>query len=100
VCEAIFIISYIRQPSSLFARARPLTIHRIKMARNQEKANLMMNRWTAMKQEMAKPSGSSSNRRPYLASECTNVLEAEKWRRQIVHEISRKVAEIQNGESI
>jgi pre-mRNA-splicing factor ISY1 len=67
------------------------------MARNQEKANLMMNRWSTMKAEMMK-GGPGLDRRPYLASECKNVPEAEKWRRQIIGEMSRKVAEIQNGE--
>ena len=37
------------------------------------------------------------DRRPYLASDCDNLQEAEKWRRQIIGEISRKVAQIQNG---
>lgn len=36
-------------------------------------------------------------RRPYLASDCDNLHEAEKWRRQIIGETSRKVAQIQNG---
>ena len=37
-------------------------------------------------------------RRPYLASECEDLHKAEKWRRQVISEISRKVAQIQNGE--
>ena len=37
-------------------------------------------------------------RRPYLATECDDLPQAEKWRRQIIGEISRKVAQIQNGE--
>ncbi|CAL1531675.1 unnamed protein product [Lymnaea stagnalis] len=37
------------------------------------------------------------DRRPYLASDCDNLQEAEKWRRQIIGEISRKVAQIQNA---
>jgi len=36
-------------------------------------------------------------RRPHLASECDDVEKAEKWRRQIIGEISRKVAQIQNA---
>ena len=36
-------------------------------------------------------------RRPYLATECDDPKKAEKWRRQIIGEISRKVAQIQNG---
>lgn len=36
-------------------------------------------------------------RRPYLASDCDDLHQAEKWRRQILGEISRKVAQIQNA---
>ncbi|KAF5917239.1 hypothetical protein HPG69_000008 [Diceros bicornis minor] len=38
-----------------------------------------------------------SERRPFLASECTELPKAEKWRRQIIGEISKKVAQIQNA---
>ena len=37
-------------------------------------------------------------RRPYLASDCNNLKDAEKWRQQIIREISRKVSKIQDGE--
>lgn len=67
------------------------------MARNQEKANLMMNRWSSMKEDMMKGGDHLKDRRPYLSSECKNIPEAEKWRRQIIGEMSRKVAEIQNA---
>lgn len=36
-------------------------------------------------------------RRPYLATECDDVKKAEKFRRQIIGEISKKVAQIQNA---
>ncbi|KAK3103849.1 hypothetical protein FSP39_022418, partial [Pinctada imbricata] len=36
-------------------------------------------------------------RRPYLATDCDDLRKAEKWRRQIIGEISRKVAQIQNA---
>ncbi|CAJ0963039.1 unnamed protein product [Ranitomeya imitator] len=36
-------------------------------------------------------------RRPFLASECNELPKAEKWRRQIIGEISKKVAQIQNA---
>lgn len=36
-------------------------------------------------------------RRPYLATECDDVKEAEKWRIQIIREISKKVSQIQNA---
>ena len=34
-----------------------------------------------------------------MASECEDVGQSEKWRRQIIGEVSRKVAQIQNGKS-
>ncbi|KAF8103637.1 hypothetical protein N665_0186s0006 [Sinapis alba] len=63
------------------------------MARNEEKAQSMLNRFVTMKEaESKKP----KERRPYLASECRDLADADKWRHQIMREISRKVAEIQN----
>uniref|UniRef100_A0A8D2GS77 Pre-mRNA-splicing factor ISY1 homolog n=1 Tax=Urocitellus parryii TaxID=9999 RepID=A0A8D2GS77_UROPR len=41
--------------------------------------------------------GKVKERRPFLASECTELPKAEKWRRQIIGEISKKVAQIQNA---
>ena len=38
-----------------------------------------------------------SERRPYLATECNDLKEAEKWRVQIIREISKKVSQIQNA---
>ncbi|KAI3369584.1 hypothetical protein L3Q82_024491, partial [Scortum barcoo] len=40
---------------------------------------------------------SLQERRPFLASECSELPKAEKWRRQIISEISKKVAQIQNA---
>ncbi|OWM89249.1 pre-mRNA-splicing factor ISY1 homolog [Punica granatum] len=63
------------------------------MARNEEKAQSMLNRFITMKaEEKKKP----RERRPFLASECRDLSEADKWRQQIMREIGRKVAEIQN----
>ncbi|KAM1038741.1 hypothetical protein ACFX13_034110 [Malus domestica] len=63
------------------------------MARNEEKAQSMLNRFIALKaEEKKKP----KERRPYLASECRDLAEASRWRQQIMGEIGRKVAEIQN----
>ncbi|KAI9919547.1 hypothetical protein PsorP6_017688 [Peronosclerospora sorghi] len=36
---------------------------------------------------------------PYLVSECDNLRDAERWRRQIIREISKTVADIQNAGS-
>ncbi|KAM0030512.1 putative pre-mRNA-splicing factor Isy1, helix hairpin bin domain superfamily [Helianthus debilis subsp. tardiflorus] len=63
------------------------------MARNEEKAQSMLNRFITMKaEEKKKP----KERRPFLASECRDLSDADKWRQQIMREIGRKVAEIQN----
>ncbi|XP_073007041.1 uncharacterized protein [Typha latifolia] len=63
------------------------------MARNEEKAQSMLNRFITMKQEeKRKP----KERRPYLASECRDLAEADRWRSEILREIGVKVAEIQN----
>ncbi|TYI35177.1 hypothetical protein ES332_A03G058400v1 [Gossypium tomentosum] len=63
------------------------------MARNEEKAQSMLNRFIALKaEEKKKP----KERRPFLASECRDLAEADKWRQQIMREIGHKVAEIQN----
>ncbi|KAL6269513.1 hypothetical protein ACE6H2_026424 [Prunus campanulata] len=65
----------------------------IAMARNEEKAQSMLNRFITLKaEEKKKP----KERRPYLASECRDLAEASKWRQQIMGKIGRKVTEIQN----
>lgn len=53
-----------------------------------------MARWRAAQVQEA---GGQRERRPYLASECNDLPQAEKWRLQIVREIAKKVAQIQNG---
>ncbi|XP_071537796.1 pre-mRNA-splicing factor ISY1 homolog [Panulirus ornatus] len=64
------------------------------MARNAEKAMTTLARWRA-----AQEGGSQQQkvRRPYLASECEDLREAEKWRNQVISEIARKVSQIQNA---
>ncbi|PNT68989.1 hypothetical protein BRADI_3g48020v3 [Brachypodium distachyon] len=63
------------------------------MARNEEKAQSMLNRFITMKQdEKRKP----RERRPYLASECRDLADADRWRAEILREIGVKVTEIQN----
>ncbi|KAK3612064.1 hypothetical protein CHS0354_021752 [Potamilus streckersoni] len=62
------------------------------MARNSEKAMTTLARWRAAHLEHKE-----IERRPFLASECDDLKKAEKWRRQIIGEISRKVAQIQNA---
>jgi pre-mRNA-splicing factor ISY1 len=52
----------------------------------------MLNRYLRLVTN-AKP---DADRRPFMASECTSLQAAEKWRLEIVREVSKKVAEIQN----
>ena len=54
----------------------------------------MLNRWLAGKQQEVK---GDREKRPYLASECHDLNEADKWRQQILREIGRKVMDIQNA---
>ncbi|XP_030426332.1 pre-mRNA-splicing factor ISY1 homolog [Gopherus evgoodei] len=63
------------------------------MARNAEKAMTALARFRQAQLE----EGKVKERRPFLASECNELPKAEKWRRQIIGEISKKVAQIQNG---
>eukprot|EP00744_Colponema_vietnamica_P009516 GILI01013524.1.p1 GENE.GILI01013524.1~~GILI01013524.1.p1 ORF type:complete len:254 (+),score=66.30 GILI01013524.1:105-866(+) len=64
------------------------------MARNEEKAQAMLNRWISLNKEIeARP----KRRRPHLASDCNNLIQAEKFRTEIIREISQKVSEIQNA---
>lgn len=53
----------------------------------------MLNRFITLKNEEKKK---PKERRPFLASECRDLAEADKWRQQIMREIGRKVADIQN----
>ena len=64
------------------------------MARNEEKAQSMLNRFLTAKKEDAR---GPKERRPYLATECIDLNEADKWRYQIIKEIGKKVMEIQNA---
>ncbi|RKP39314.1 Isy1-like splicing factor [Dimargaris cristalligena] len=65
------------------------------MARNQEKAQSMLYRFREAQAEQLglRP---TKDKRPYVASEVDNVPEAEKWRQQVIREVARKVAKIQD----
>lgn len=54
----------------------------------------MLNRFLAGKEADKR---GPKERRPYLATECSDLNEADKWRQQILREIGRKVMEIQNA---
>lgn len=57
----------------------------------------MLCRTTLARWRAAQVIESAKERRPYLASECKDLPQAEKWRMQILREIAKKVAQIQNG---
>lgn len=52
-----------------------------------------MARWRAAKEVES----GDKERRPYLASDCHELPKCEKFRLEIIREISKKVAQIQNG---
>ena len=64
------------------------------MARNEEKALTLFNKWQTFKKDFHAGAG---NRRPLVSSECMSLSEAENHRRSIVRDITKKVAQIQNG---
>lgn len=70
------------------------------MARNQEKAQSMLNRFLTAKKEgtlgLARKRDRDSERRPLHVEDATEVKEAERWRWQVVKEMTRKIFEVQN----
>ncbi|KAL7754324.1 NineTeen Complex (NTC) component [Sorochytrium milnesiophthora] len=65
------------------------------MARNEEKAQSMLYRFREA--EMAELGLSTSERRPTHTHKATNIPQAEKWRGQVIRDISRKVTRIQDA---
>ncbi|KIM76180.1 hypothetical protein PILCRDRAFT_826529 [Piloderma croceum F 1598] len=66
------------------------------MARNEEKAQSMLYRFReAQAAELGL--GTRSDRRPRMASACKSLRDCERWRGEILREISRKVAKIQDA---
>lgn len=70
------------------------------MARNSEKAMTALARWRDLK--LTSEGGGSekftgARRRPFLAEECSDIRSCKRWRREIVQEISQKMAQIQNA---
>ena len=67
------------------------------MARPAEKARAMLNKWVKMREAgnapVAKP---RQQKRPYLASECQHLNDAEYYRNQIIREITAGISKIQN----
>jgi len=66
------------------------------MARNSEKAMTALARWRKMKEE-EDGTAKKHERRPFLTSECDNLQQAERWRHQVIREISKSVTAIQNA---
>ena len=66
------------------------------MARPAEKARSMLNKWVKMREEGNAPAVPKRGRRPFLASECHHLADAEHYRNQIIREISGKIQNIQN----
>eukprot|EP00697_Spironema_sp_BW2_P003209 gnl/Spiro4/14283_TR7680_c0_g1_i1.p1 gnl/Spiro4/14283_TR7680_c0_g1~~gnl/Spiro4/14283_TR7680_c0_g1_i1.p1 ORF type:complete len:266 (+),score=57.85 gnl/Spiro4/14283_TR7680_c0_g1_i1:72-869(+) len=64
------------------------------MARNEEKAQMVLNRWVQAKLDEKKP---IKKKRPALSSECDNLQDAERFRRELTYQISKQVSEIQNA---
>ena len=69
------------------------------MARNEEKAQSMLNRYLAMKQE-ARGTNRKPERRPKNPAECDDLQKAEKWRWSVIKEVSDKMSRIQNSKSV
>ena len=65
------------------------------MARPAEKARAMLNKWVALR-EKGNATPSFRNKRPHLASECEHLADAERFRGQIIREITHGIAKIQN----
>ena len=65
------------------------------MARNAEKAMTALARWRKMKEDEEK---GPSIKKPNDVNECYNVTHAEKFRRDIIKEVAKKITQIQNRE--
>eukprot|EP00828_Plagiopyla_frontata_P024549 TRINITY_DN3134_c0_g2_i1.p2 TRINITY_DN3134_c0_g2~~TRINITY_DN3134_c0_g2_i1.p2 ORF type:complete len:238 (-),score=48.47 TRINITY_DN3134_c0_g2_i1:181-894(-) len=64
------------------------------MARNEEKAQAMLNRWYTQRRELnVRP----RLKRPAEVMDCNSLQEAETWRAQTIKEISKQVTLIQNA---
>lgn len=64
------------------------------MARNEEKAMAMLNRWVKMKRSL---NTKDKGKRPKNPEDTNNLQDAEYWRSQIIRELVKKVSDIQNA---
>lgn len=67
------------------------------MARNAEKAMSTLSRWRQAQAGSGGDGIKKPKKRPYLAELCSDLDEAEKWRKEIIGEISNLVLLIQNA---
>ena len=61
---------------------------------NDEKAHALLNRWVATLKEL---NSQTPLKRPKEADECNNLQDCERWRNQVIKEITKRVADIQNA---
>jgi len=71
-------------------------------ARPEEKAQAMLNKWVKMKEDsdptnIARARARSRGKRPFIATQCEHLSDAEHFRRQIVREVTDMVKKIQNA---
>ncbi|KAJ4460183.1 putative Pre-mRNA-splicing factor ISY1 [Paratrimastix pyriformis] len=64
------------------------------MARNEEKAMAMLNRFVTMKKEERR---GPIQKRPFIPDDCTDLGAAERWGAQVLREINKKTILIQNA---
>lgn len=64
------------------------------MARNEEKSLTLFNKWQTFKSEFHSSVG---NRRPLMAQDCDSLADAEKWRRELIRDITKKISHIHNA---
>ena len=70
------------------------------MARNSEKAQSMLYRFREQQAaEMGMGNRRAGDRRPRIAASVSSLRDCERWRGDVLKEISRKVSKIQDGES-
>jgi pre-mRNA-splicing factor ISY1 len=67
------------------------------MARNEEKAMAMFNRWQEAQKAKRGIIDSRGEKRPGWISEITDLGECERWRHDVIREINQKTVHIQNS---
>ena len=91
---AVYHTETILAPKSLFTNKGPFSL--VNMARNSEKAQSMLFRFRAAQAAESGLLPTGSLRRPKAPSTVSTIPLCEKWRGQILKEVSRKVTKIQD----